>query len=87
MSPDAVDREIADHCRAFQATCQLRFIARAVSGGLLDDRCQQEGCAMWSGARKCCGLIRGPTNDREENLSREVLSGHSDLPPGPGARG
>jgi len=44
MSPDAVDREIADHCRAFQATCQLRFIARALSGGILDDRCQQEGC-------------------------------------------
>jgi len=61
MSPDAVDREIADHCRAFQATCQLRFIARALSGGILDDRCQQEGCAMWSGARKCCGLIKEAT--------------------------
>ena len=43
--------------------CPIRFIGRAMSEGLLDDRCQLDDCAMWNNIKKCCGLICPYEND------------------------
>lgn len=39
-------------------SCPIRLISTAISGGILDDRCKQESCAIWDHIQNRCGLIR-----------------------------